>query len=584
MYYWRIGVVLIIILFFGGSCSDERIPSPESVLVSTGNCVVSPQSLGTRTPSAPFDWDHESSIYLTCYDKKVNLPWYISSGNIPSGILLDYKKEDGWELVYNTCNGPLSNSEPRNYLMLYNVFTGVLRVFYYNSDTSQSSNITFWKLDLDKEGNSLLNSSGYFSFPNTIKSIKSAYSTNITNTVSKSIGRGWNVFDMVINYDPTIRGKDVNMSIVAWDVTKQSIKLTGEISLDTKGSILMGSSSPNFWGGLVNSQISALGDGAKNVILDLLKKREKKNKASVGIDSGEYSVKSSQTEIQSFSLVSSFLSQGVKYLVESGLTGIFGSFIGRNSDKTQIEYPLKLTTTGTMNLQGSIESNLTPNVYGVNNLTFPGTSSVESNSIPSYDHLLGSWSLASDPVIVFFDEIRWYFLHFFPTSSEDEDMEKPKITNKGVYKGSRKYFLDEKSIKVLINQDVLNRISSYDLNFQVVRYASLSQIMGNEPIAKKVLSGMYDGPFGWMYKFKIEDSPDGGIVSFRPFFKEIKRIRPTCSQDGKMNYVSVESYPYLEPECNFVVKVTLTLYPKSPYNKTPIVMTRSYLPRYVVKS
>lgn len=33
---------------------------------------------------------------------------------------------------------------------------------------------------------------------------------------------------------------------------------------------------------------------------------------------------------------------------------------------------------------------------------------------------------------------------------------------------------------------------------------------------------------------------------------------------------------------NYVVKVTVIIYPKQPYNTAPIVTTRSYLPKYEI--
>ena len=49
---------------------------------------------------------------------------------MPFYILNDYKKEDGWDLVYNFCSDNIANQEGgKNFLIFYNILTGKLRVF-----------------------------------------------------------------------------------------------------------------------------------------------------------------------------------------------------------------------------------------------------------------------------------------------------------------------------------------------------------------------------------------------------------------------------------------------------------------------
>lgn len=55
------------------------------------------------------------------------------------------------------------------------------------------------------------------------------------------------------------------------------------------------------------------------------------------------------------------------------------------------------------------------------------------------------------------------------------------------------------------------------------------------------------------------------------------------SGNPHFDFYHVEESFHTEANCDFVVKVTVILYPKAPYNTDPIVMTRSYLPTYTVR-
>lgn len=131
----------------------------------------------------------------------VVLPWYNGAASqLSYYIIYDHTKKEGWEMVYNFCTD--SNEFEKYYLMFYNKFTGILRVFYYNKNQVTSGSTTFWQLSFTKT-TKLLNSVGYFTFPLSETGAQTTYTSNITNVDnSKAIFYGWNCFDVELAYDP----------------------------------------------------------------------------------------------------------------------------------------------------------------------------------------------------------------------------------------------------------------------------------------------------------------------------------------------------------------------------------------------
>ena len=115
---------------------------PEEIEFSNGGETPATRSI-TQNISPVFDWWDTTSVALPGVDIPVTLPWYNgSSTQIPYYMLDDYKPEDGWEMVYNYCIDTPPGEEGKYYLMFYNKFTGVLRVFYYNNHDVAAANIT----------------------------------------------------------------------------------------------------------------------------------------------------------------------------------------------------------------------------------------------------------------------------------------------------------------------------------------------------------------------------------------------------------------------------------------------------------
>lgn len=81
-----------------------------------------------------FDWEKDDWMPTPSGQTKISMPW-IGQGSIASlydnDVLYDYKKVDGWELLYSTFtkegNAPIKDP----YFILYNKYRGTLRIYLY---------------------------------------------------------------------------------------------------------------------------------------------------------------------------------------------------------------------------------------------------------------------------------------------------------------------------------------------------------------------------------------------------------------------------------------------------------------------
>ena len=169
----------------------------------------------------------------------------MTSVQLPDFILKDYKKEDGWVLIYNTITSSPIVETSKNYLMFYNKFTGILRVYYNHTNNVGTITTTFWRLALDRSL-SVLNASGYFTHPmDSRPSAPEVYVSTINTTPAKAIYRGWNCFDIELCYDNQLAISPTKMAIAAYSKTNSEIDIAGGIKLSSEGSIITkGNSNP----------------------------------------------------------------------------------------------------------------------------------------------------------------------------------------------------------------------------------------------------------------------------------------------------------------------------------------------------
>lgn len=107
------------------------------------------------------NWRTQKSIYLYTETgkekdsngdegyKEVNLPWNdtdVITTNLPNGFCDAITPENGWDLLYNHCGNRATTNG--NFFFLYNKFTGIMRVFFYQPQVFETGNDQVWEVDL----------------------------------------------------------------------------------------------------------------------------------------------------------------------------------------------------------------------------------------------------------------------------------------------------------------------------------------------------------------------------------------------------------------------------------------------------
>lgn len=133
------------------ACSDDPIePAADVALGSRG--VVSSANASSSNPNLISDWENQQTITLNTITfgataNKVEAPWASSSStSLNSDFCHDIRKTDGWMMLFHTFKA-IGEDVNLNYMCFYNMFTGYLKVFYYNYDESKSSNLN-WVLEV----------------------------------------------------------------------------------------------------------------------------------------------------------------------------------------------------------------------------------------------------------------------------------------------------------------------------------------------------------------------------------------------------------------------------------------------------
>lgn len=164
---------LIVFLITLVSCSDmEEIESAYSKN-TTSECNES-RSYSDNYLSNPDlldNWENVQTVYLNSENKfspiSVHSPWNSTSftGELEEDFRSDTKKEDGWVMLFHTLTN--TDSKAGNYIFLYNLFTGSMKVFYYNNTLNITTN-SLWVLS-SSVPEKILDRQSFFSNPTNIQ-------------------------------------------------------------------------------------------------------------------------------------------------------------------------------------------------------------------------------------------------------------------------------------------------------------------------------------------------------------------------------------------------------------------------------
>lgn len=520
-----------IALLFAMGCSNDN----ESSIYSEESISENVQLQKGLKSLGYFDWENETEITLPGENTRT-LPW-VSGANtaIPAYITDDYQKDKGWELIYNLAEN--SNDVGNNYLIFYNKFTGILRVFYYLNETVTIGNNGYWGLKITGN-NALLNNSNYFAYPiNHKRNNPIQISSNIVNeslfSNNKLITRGWNVFETEFTYtNESI--ENVKMAIASYNENVSNVVLEGNVDLNSEGTIIT-TSTTNALQSAANNVAKGAGNAATNYIKDNITNGVIKMGAGV-------------------------IGGGVTAIVSKGINLIFGSFIGKKERTSTTTQKIEFKTHGKVTMNGSITSSNGNNILPVNNLPIPTGNTISNVGInPLYNQPLGVWNLEEAPIIKF-------AVYAFGDESFNGEL----------VDFSRTVSLDESSIKVKINPSVLSEIDRYEVKSSVFVY---KKFQNKNNWNTMTTGGSYRDDLRFNGTLVYQDAQNEIYSDVRG--ESYKGVGgppvPTGEGPFKTPIRHLKKGVY---DNRYVVKVEVTLYPKGTYDQDPIVISRSYLPKF----
>lgn len=299
--------------------------------------------------------------------KPVKFPWSDSSTTaIPDDVRTNIAEKDGWRILYTSiefdgCDVNVTETDAgTNYLLLYNIYTGILKGFVYEERSVNPNNHAYWVLSTDRK-TTLFNFSTKFAKPmDSPDSPQEVVLSMVSkNGLTKGFETGWNCFMTELAYDPNSINE--KLSIFGYSLNKASITFKGAYQSTSSGTIVTAAQGQS---STINGIATSIGQSAKNWI---------KEKAT-----GDNPI----IEIGSAAL-QTITEKGISGIISTGLYKIFGSLLGTK----RTNYDLSFTTDGSITIEGE---STTPS----SGLITP-ISGIPLNGL---NHSLGVWNLATAPV------------------------------------------------------------------------------------------------------------------------------------------------------------------------------------------
>ena len=289
-------------------------------------------------------------------------------------------------MLYNFCSPSDYAEVGKYYLVFYNIFTGVLRTFYYNPYDVTDASTTFWHFHSNRGAN-LFSGWGQLTLTNIqLDSIPTSrlllepadlIVSNLSQSPVKSLSRGWNLFDVDMSvYDPSLAdGGPLYFSIYTHELKEFNEKLRGSLSLESSGTIMQQMPQSNNSVSKAVNMVTAVGNTALDYIA--AKKNEGTNKQPSD-------------------------SRGVSWidLTKEGLSLLKKLFVRETS--VPLNFDINVTTNGSFDAESTTITEQQSNIAPISRLLIPGTpANAETTFLPSYEDALGVWNLKKAPVIRF---------------------------------------------------------------------------------------------------------------------------------------------------------------------------------------
>ena len=117
--------------------SEDLTTPPEEIPINIDNSFINLSV--SNVPVYSFDWDNVDWMPTPPGQSRISPPW-VGQGSLLSfyglEILNDHKASDGWVLVYSTFDPSAPASIANPYFILYNKYRGLLRIYFYLTESS----------------------------------------------------------------------------------------------------------------------------------------------------------------------------------------------------------------------------------------------------------------------------------------------------------------------------------------------------------------------------------------------------------------------------------------------------------------
>ena len=534
-------LLLIFTILITFSCDDKNLLIQNDLIVSN-DANLSKFRSSSIHKNIGYDW--EKNTRVTIQGQNVILPWYNGApASFPQHIFNDYKKSDGWVMIYNFITDNNVSLSNRYVFIFYNIFRGLMRIYYYNTSFPSQAGTSFAQITIHDNSTKLFNSSttGRVCLPLDQQGSNIVYTTGISTTPVSGFYYGWNCFEVEISYDQYLKDKNVSMSISFYDQRVKTIHMTGNI--DIKGSASYVTTNTNNVVGntaqsVFNSIASAAGEEVEKIIFP----------SNFNTNKKEDSTKSIGPMIIG-KAISSFISTAI-----SGITKSWTSSWGRTNSQIKT---VDIKLPGTITMNGTITDNIPPPVIPIQNILVPGALSGSSLLLPIEEIELGVWNIKTcKPAFIgshTYPSIENY--SHYPMHDNDY----PVIGDfcKYIFIRTPIYEKDD----IVLNDSVKKYIEKYEVQTNMF-YKGAS---GEETIDNNTI---IDRPWRHNGAIYYKISTDHRYHFDKSYWRMVN------SNNFQRN--ETPTFYFEEKNFKFVAKVTLLLYPKAPYNTDVISLTRTF--------
>lgn len=355
------------------NCShQDEIIEPKINKEKESDTPVVPPPSGSSNARLPYPLDWENVDYMPTPPgiPVVLVPWASgASRQFTIEIANDYRRANGWELVYNTFN--TTTLEDRLYFILYNKYSGIIRMYFYippSANFIPSANIVH---KLEMEG-SYASSSPMLNFADQVVVDVSGKSKFASIGEQWQVAPGtWYAFQYELAYDHQYSNQSSSTFSFIWPIRSTQIaqiELNGTVQGTLKGNIQMpgldltvSSSVTNTTGGTLN--INGESDGFK--LSDL----------------GQAFL----TGVQgAFEKAGAGIAEGI-------LSGIFGKNSNSNTDNVSLKLNATIKLTGSLQQTFLLDSR---------SFAIPGYNQTQTIGFsPAYNEPLGVFYVSNKPTI-----------------------------------------------------------------------------------------------------------------------------------------------------------------------------------------